>query len=89
MQGSISDLSTSKNEFLVNADNLTEIETSIKNHPLFKESKREVEKLKISFSGEINGMELNKYLFDNNIVLSELVELKTSLEDEFLEIVKN
>ena len=34
-------------------------------------------------------MELNKYLFDNNIVLSELVELKTSLEDEFLEIVKN
>jgi ABC-2 type transport system ATP-binding protein len=89
MQGSISDLSTSKNEFLVNADNLTEIETSIKNHPLFKDSNREVEKLKISFSGEINGMELNKYLFDNNIVLSELVELKTSLEDEFLEIVKN
>ena len=89
MQGSISDLSTSKNEFLVSGINITEIETSIKNHPLFKESNRETEKLKISFSGEISGAELNKYLFDNNIILSELVELKTSLEDEFLEIVKN
>ena len=68
MQGSISDLSTSKNEFLVNADNLTEIETSIKKHPLFKESKREVEKLKISFSGEINGMELNKYLKNMKLI---------------------
>jgi len=89
MQGSISDLSNSKNEFLVNAKNLTEIETIISSHPLYKESNREVEKLKISFSGELSGEELNKYLFDNNIILSELVELKTSLEDEFLEIVKN
>ena len=58
-------------------------------HPDFQSSEIKEEKVKVTFNKTVNGDSLNKFLFDNGIIASQLVEVTSSLEDEFLEIVKN
>ena len=89
MQGAIGDLLVSKNQFQIDAENKDLLNEKISSHPFFEKIEVENEKAKITFSETVNGAELNKFLFDNDIIASEILEIKSSLEDEFLEIVKN
>ncbi|MEN8928606.1 MAG: ABC transporter ATP-binding protein [Flavobacteriales bacterium] len=88
-QGAIGDILSSKNQFMISASNNEELKTKIALHPSFANLEESEDKLKITFNGKIKGSEINQFLFKHDMVLSELNELKTSLEDEFLEIVKN
>ena len=89
MQGSISEIVGSKNQFLINSENQEILKEKISLHPGFKTIEEYEGKLKVTFIEKINGSDLNKYLFDHGIFISELNEIKTNLEDEFLEIIKN
>jgi ABC-type multidrug transport system ATPase subunit len=88
-QGAIEDLLTSKNQFLINAKNKELLTEKISAHPDFEKIEAFDAKYKITFGRKINGAEINQFLFENEVTASEIVEVKTSLEDEFLEIVKN
>lgn len=89
MQGAIGDLLTSKNQFSIDAENKKKLSKILELHPDFQSSEIKEEKVKVTFNKTVNGGSLNKFLFDNGIIASQLVEVTSSLEDEFLEIVKN
>lgn len=89
MQGNISEIIGSKNQYSINSGDNETLKNIISQHPKFKSLEKFEDKLKISFTEFVKGSELNKFIFEKGIVLSELNELKSSLEDEFLEIVKN
>lgn len=88
-QGAIGDLLTSKNQFYIDAQNKELLNEKLSLHPDFDSIETEQEKLKITFGTQIHGAEINKFLFENGVIASEIVEIKSSLEDEFLEIVKD
>ena len=89
MQGNISEIIGSKNQYSINSGDNETLKNIISQHPKFKSLEKFEDKLKISFTEFVKGSELNRFIFEKGIVLSELNELKSSLEDEFLEIVKN
>ena len=89
MQGAIGDLLTSKNEFSLNSQYVEQLKSCLKTHPRLSKVENKEGKLFATFNDTIKGSELNQFLFEKGIVVSELVEVKSSLEDEFLEIVKN
>lgn len=89
MQGAIGELLTSKNEFSLYSQDINQLKLGIENHPKLEKVEMKEGKLHATFKDTIRGSELNQFLFDKGIVVSELVEVKSSLEDEFLEIVKN
>ena len=89
MQGAIGDLLTSKNEFSLNSQDVEQLKSCLKTHPRLSKVENKEGKLFATFNDTIKGSELNQFLFEKGIVASELVEVKSSLEDEFLEIVKN
>lgn len=89
MQGAIEDILSSKNQYLITSNNNEDLKSKINLHPSFSKLEEQEGKLKITFNEKVKGSDINQFLFSQGIVLSELTELKTSLEDEFLEIVKN
>ena len=89
MQGNIEEILSSKNQFMISSENVNNLKETIQSHPSISKIEENNDKLKVTFSEQINGKELNEFLFSKGIILSELNQIKTSLEDEFLEIVKN
>lgn len=87
-QGAIGDILSSKNQYLLNSTNNEDLKTSIISHPNYSKIEEVEGKIKVTFNDTVTGSDINKYLYLKGIILSELTELKTSLEDEFLEIVK-
>lgn len=87
-QGAIEDILSSKNQFLLDSNNNEELKSKINEHPSFSSIEESEGKLKITFNDLMKGSEINQFMFTQGIVLNELTELKTSLEDEFLEIIK-
>ena len=86
-KGVIEEIIGSKNKFQLSSEN-TNLLAVIKTHPLYKFHEIKNGKTIINFSGKISGTEVNQFLIEKGIVLSELIENKTSLEEEFLQIVK-
>lgn len=89
MQGAIGDLLTSKNQYSIDAENKEKLKEILEKHIDFYSLEIKDEKIQVTFDKKVNGGELNKFLFENGIIASQLVEVKSSLEEEFLEIVKN
>lgn len=85
-QGSINEILVSKNSFTIQASS-SSINEVLSKHPSFKELKQTPDGVHVSFKNKIAGDELNKYCFENEVVLSSLLEHKTSLEEEFLQII--
>ena len=87
-QGAIGDILSSKNQFLLDSNNNEELKSKINQHPSFSTLEDNEGKLKITFNDKVKGSDINEFMHSQGILLSELTELKTSLEDEFLEIIK-
>lgn len=87
-QGAIGDILSSKNQFLLDSNNNEELKSKINQHPSFSTIEESEGKLKITFNNKVKGSDINEFMHSQGILLSELTELKTSLEDEFLEIIK-
>jgi len=87
-QSGIEDIIGGARQIVVGARNLSEIEAllpSIEGVSLHKSNERQIV---LDVSGDISTEQINKLFFDKGIVLSELREIKKSLEDQFLEITK-
>ena len=87
-QGAIGDILSSKNQFLLDSNSNEELKSKINQHPSFSTLEDNEGKLKITFNDKVKGSDINEFMHSQGILLSELTELKTSLEDEFLEIIK-
>jgi ABC-2 type transport system ATP-binding protein len=86
-KGAIEEVIGSKNQFQLSSENAN-LFSVIETHPLYKFNEIKNGKAIISFSERISGTEINQFLIEKGVVLSELIENKTSLEEEFLQIVK-
>lgn len=86
-QGNISEILMSKNQFTVSS-NSAEILEVLKSHPNYKSIKAVGNSYLVTFDKLIFGGELNEFCFKKDVVLSEIIEQKTSLEEEFLAIIK-
>ena len=87
-EGIIEDIIGSKNQFQVAAENMELLLSTISLHPLYKSHNKKDKKTIVSFSAFISGTDINKFLAEKGIFLSELIENKSTLEEEFLQIVK-
>lgn len=87
-QSAIQNIIGSSRQFIVGATDLSEIESVL---PLIEgvtlNSKKD-KTIVLDVDGDISTQQINQYFFDKGIVLSELREIRKSLEDQFLEITK-
>ena len=82
---------------MVGGSNIAELQTTdlerleevLKTWPTFESAKREGDKLIVNFTGEVDGARLSEFLMQNEIALSHLSVRKSSLEQQFLELLKS
>lgn len=86
-KGTIHEISVSKNTFTLNGKSDL-IENLITEHPLYSSVKKTHEGYLVNFKGAITGEQVNQYFYEKGLVLSCIIEHKTTLEEEFLETVK-
>ena len=60
----------------------------LKNHPNIANCKEEDGKITAYLKEDIEADDLNKYLFENKVILTQLVKRKLSLEEQFLQLTK-
>lgn len=60
----------------------------LKNHPNIANCKEEDGKITAYLKDDIEADDLNKYLFENKVILTQLVKRKLSLEEQFLQLTK-
>jgi ABC-2 type transport system ATP-binding protein len=81
-------MTATKGYFILQSSNLDELQRELELMSVFKEIKREENKLIASIEQDISAEDLNKHLSSKGICLSHLVKQKESLEEQFLELVK-
>ena len=70
------------------AENMEELVKVLNTYPGLKEIQKEGQKLNVTFEEKPDVKSLNQFLLGENIVLTHLAVKKSSLEDQFLELVK-
>ncbi len=74
--------------FLISAPDIKRLEEPLIRAGLLKSSEMKGDDLLITCDPSTSSAELNKFAFDNGIVLSKILPVKKSLESQFLELVK-
>ncbi len=74
--------------FLISAPDIKRLEEPLIRAGLLKSSELKGDDLLITCDPSTSSAELNKFAFDNGIVLSKILPVKKSLESQFLELVK-
>lgn len=87
--GLVDGMSANEGFFELQADNIEELVTVLKTHPAIEKIKIIEGKVLVYLKTALESKDLNKFLFENNIVLSHLVKRKNSLEEQFLELTNN
>lgn len=87
-QSAIQYIIGSARQVTVGSSKLSEIETLIPSLEGVTLNSKKDKVIVLDVDENISTTQINKYFFDNGIVLSELKENKKSLEDQFLEIIK-
>ena len=86
--GLVDGMSANEGFFELQADNIENLVTVLKNHPAIRSVKIIDSKVLVYLKSALEAEDLNRFMFDNNIVLSHLVKRKNSLEEQFLELTK-
>lgn len=87
--GSVADMNTNLGFFTLQCSDIVTLQNILEKHSSFGKIKREGELLIAYIKEPLKGSELNKFLFDKGVNLSYLVHRRESLEEQFLEIIKN
>lgn len=87
-QSAIQDVIGSARQIIVSSSNLSEIESLIPSLDGVTLNSKKDKTIVLDVVGNMSTQQMNQYFFDKGIVLSELREIKKSLEDQFLEITK-
>lgn len=84
--GKVDELTANEGFFELQSDDNNALTNVLQGHPAIDKITEEEGKVLIYLKSAIGASELNRYLFDKNIVLNHLVKRKNSLEEQFLEL---
>jgi ABC-2 type transport system ATP-binding protein len=85
--GRVDEMTANEGFFEIQADDTKKLKLALQLHPAIERAKEEEDnKIFVYLKSPLEAAELNKFLFDQNIVLSYLVKRKNSLEEQFLEL---
>ena len=87
--GLVDGMSANEGFFELQADDMEHLIVVVKMHPTVKNVVKEDGKVLVYLKDNLEAKELNRFLFEQNVVLSHLVKRKNSLEKQFLELTKN
>lgn len=88
-QGSVNDMIASNSFFELKANDILKLKMVLQSHPAVEKIVDEEDKILVYVKQDIPSAELNAYLFEQKIVLEHLVKRRNSLEEQFLELIKN
>lgn len=87
--GLVDGMSANDGFFELQADNLEDLMLVVKTHPAVKNVVQEEGKVLVYLNDTLEAKDLNRFLFEKNVVLNHLVQRKNSLEEQFLALTKN
>ena len=87
--GLVDGMSANEGFFELQADDMEHLIVVVKMHPTVKNVVKEDGKVLVYLKDNLEAKELNRFLFEQNVVLNHLVKRKNSLEEQFLELTKN
>lgn len=87
-QGTIGEIIGGENFVIISANDMSLLKTVIDNNPEMETSKSTDKEITIKVDKEMTTEMINKYFFENGIILSLLKSHSESLETQFLEIIK-
>lgn len=86
-QGNIEDVTRQKQRIEVWSDNPDKLLSALQDHRLVKSVERQ-NGVCLVYGDSVAPHDLNKYLLDRGIIVSHLVRVRSNLEEQFLEILK-
>ena len=87
--GLVDGMSANDEFFELQADDMNNLVTVMQLHPAVKKVVMDQGKVLVYLKENLEAKELNRFLFEKNIVLNHLVKRKNSLEEQFLELTEN
>lgn len=87
-QSGIENIIGSSRQIIVGSDDLSKIESLLPSIEGVHLNSKKDKTITLDIDGDMSTQQINQYFFDKGIVLSELREIRKSLEDQFLEITK-
>lgn len=87
-QDNVENITSGSKQMIVQADDLEKIKSLVGGYDGIEIVKENQGKLMLSVNEDINAADVNKFFFDNGVILSELRLSKKSLEEQFLEMTK-
>ncbi len=87
--GLVDGMSANEGFFELQADDTENLILAVKTHPAAKNVVNEDGKVLVYLKNDLDAKELNRFLFEKNIVLNHLVKRKNSLEEQFLELTNS
>jgi ABC-2 type transport system ATP-binding protein len=87
--GTVDGMSANEGFFELQADDNEKLMQILKTHPAVESVKQDGEKVFVYLKSALDATKLNQFLFENNIILSHLIQRKHSLEEQFLELTNN
>lgn len=87
--GLVDGMSANEGFFELQADDTENLILAVKTHPAIKNVVNEEGKVLVYLKNDLDAKELNRFLFEKNIILNHLVKRKNSLEEQFLELTNS
>ncbi|MFT5753000.1 MAG: ABC-2 type transport system ATP-binding protein [Flavobacterium sp.] len=87
-QGLVDEMASNEGFFELQANDNALLMQVLNNHPSVKKCVEEEGKVIVNLKGKLEAEELNQFLFENQIILSQLIKRKHSLEEQFLQLTK-
>lgn len=84
--GLVDGMSANEGFFELQADDADSLMVAVKTHSAVKHVINEDGKILVYLKNDLEAKELNRFLFEKNIILNHLVKRKNSLEEQFLEL---
>lgn len=86
--GLVHGMTSNEGFFELQSDTMDTLKTALSEHPSVEKIISDEGKVLVYLKDELNASELNRYLFERNVVLNHLVKRKSTLEEQFLELTK-
>ncbi|WP_338375309.1 ATP-binding cassette domain-containing protein [uncultured Flavobacterium sp.] len=87
-EGPVDAMASNEGFFELQAKDSNALITMLMNHNSIEKCVEEEGKVLVFLKNKLEADELNQYLFENQIVLSQLIKRKHSLEEQFLQLTK-
>ncbi len=87
--GLVDGMSANEGFFELQADDTESLVLAVKTHSAVKHVVNEDGKILVYLKSDLEAKELNRFLFEKNIILKHLVKRKNSLEEQFLELTNS